>query len=108
MSFNKPSTEYWNNKFTAYMHDPIDKMFDIKGHEKRAEELIGKYGLDMPNDDFWRTADGIASGFERGQVPSFNKDENKNGAIDFLNNPFISKKKQDSIYKGRSLEEIKR
>ena len=90
MSFNKPSTEYWNNKFTAYMHDPIDKVFDIRGHEKRAEELIGKYGLDMPNDDFWRTADGIASGFERGQVPSFNKDENKNGAIDFLNNPFIS------------------
>jgi CRISPR-associated protein Cmr2 len=90
MSFNKPSTEYWNNKFTAYMHDPIDKVFDIKGHEKRAEELFEKYGFPMPNDDFWKTADGIASGFERGQVPSFNKDENKNGAIDFLNHPFIS------------------
>ena len=90
MSFEKPNIDYWNNKFTAYMHDPFDKVFDIKGHEKRAEEILRLFGLQMPNDDFWKTADGIASGFERGQVPSYNKDENKNGAIDFIKNPFIS------------------
>jgi CRISPR-associated protein Cmr2 len=90
MNFKKPDINYWNNKFTAYMHDPFDKAFDIKGHEKRAEELLEKFGLAMPNDNFWKTADGIASGFERGQVPSYSKDENRDGSIDFLKNPFIS------------------
>ncbi len=90
MSFKKPDINYWNNKFTAYMHDPFDKMFGIKGHEQRAQELINKYGLIMPNDKFWRTADGIASGFERGQVPSHSNNENINGYIDFFKNPFIS------------------
>ena len=90
MSFEKPDINYWNNKFTAYMHDPFDKAFCIKGHEKRAEEILKLFGLQMPNNDFWKTADGIASGFERGQVPSYDKDESKNGAIDFIENPFIS------------------
>ncbi len=90
MSFEKPDINYWNNKFTAYMHDPFEKVFDIKGHEKRAEDIVELFGLQMPNNDFWKTADGIASGFERGQVPSYNKDESKNGAIDFVKNPFIS------------------
>ncbi|MBT3386893.1 MAG: type III-B CRISPR-associated protein Cas10/Cmr2 [Desulfobacula sp.] len=90
MTFLTPGTEYWNNKFAAFMHDPFDKVFQIPGHENRAAELIKQYGLAMPNDKFWRTADAMAAGFERGQVPSYSKDENKNGAIDYFANPVLT------------------
>lgn len=72
------------------MHDPIDKVFQIQGHEKRSAELLQIFSLDMPNDKHWKTADAIASGFERGQVPSYNSDPQKNGAVDFTNNPVIT------------------
>ena len=52
MTFLTPGTEYWNNKFAAFMHDPFDKVFQIPGHENRAAELIKQYGLAMPNDKF--------------------------------------------------------
>ncbi len=85
MPFNKPTRQYWDNKFAAYMHDPFDKAFRIQGHEDRAADLISLFGLAMPNEKFWQKADGIASGFERAQVPSFSADQNKNGAVDFVN-----------------------
>lgn len=90
MSFEKPSTTYWNNKFTAYMHDPLDKVFKIRGHEERAAHFLELYGLSPTNDEFWKKADGIAAGFERGQVPSYSSDDNKNGAVDFLETPVIT------------------
>jgi len=84
MSFKKPTRQYWDNKFAAYMHDPFDKVFQIQKHEDRAADLISLFGLAMPNDKFWKIADGIASGFERAQVPSYSPDENKNGAVPFI------------------------
>jgi CRISPR-associated protein Cmr2 len=84
MSFEKPDRHYWDDKFAAYLHDPFDKVFRIQGHARRSGEILKRFGLDMPNDDFWKKADGIASGFERGQVPSFSKDESQNGAVDFI------------------------
>jgi len=90
MTFNKPDTSYWDRKFIAYMHDPLDKVFRIQGHEARAAAFLEKYGLQMPNEEHWKTADAIAAGFERGQVPSYSNDPNKNGAIDFLNSPIIT------------------
>ena len=90
MTFTKPDTAYWNRKFIAYMHDPLDKILQIKGHENRAELLLEKFGLQKPNEEFWKKADGIAAGFERGQVPSYSADPNKNGAVDFLQNPIIT------------------
>jgi len=85
-----PGLQYWNNKFVAYMHDPVDKVFHIPGHEKRAGDIISQFGLNMPNDRFWKLADSMASGFERGQVPSYSKNENENGAVNFLENPIIT------------------
>ncbi len=84
MSFKKPNPSYWDRKMAAYLHDPFDKAFKIQGHEERAAKLLNAFGLDKPNDSFWRLADGIASGFERGQVPSYYKDENKNGAVNLV------------------------
>lgn len=93
MAFNKPDETYWNNKTIAYFHDPLDKAFKITGHEERGRQILEIMGLQKPNEEFWRKADGIASGFERGQVPSFNNDYNKNGAVDFtlLTHPTATK-----------------
>jgi len=91
MIFSKPDSAYWDQKFIAYMHDPLDKILQIRGHEERAALMLQKYGLQKPNEEFWRKADSIAAGFERGQVPSYSRDDaNKNGAVDFLKNPIIT------------------
>jgi CRISPR-associated protein Cmr2 len=90
MTFKKPDTGYWNQKIIAYLHDPLDKVFKIQGHEERAALFLEKYGPQKTNEEFWKKADGIAAGFERGQVPSYSDDPNKNGAVDFLNNPVIT------------------
>ena len=90
MIFTKPDTNYWERKLLAYMHDPLDKVFRIPGHEERAAQFIEKYGLQKSNEEFWKTADAIAAGFERGQLPSYSADPNKNGAVDFLKNAVIT------------------
>lgn len=85
MSFKKPTRQYWDHKFAAYMHDPFDKAFRIQGHEERAAEIMRIFGLEKPNEKFWQKADGIASGFERGQVPTYSNEPHKNGAVDLVN-----------------------
>ena len=90
MTWKKPTTKYWDNKFTSYMHDPIDKALDIKGHVDRAAEFMKLFGLEMPNNEFWKKADGIASGFERGQITGYKPDESKSGSVDFLKRPIIT------------------
>jgi len=90
MTFPKPAASYWNNKLAAYLHDPIDKIFQIRGHEERAARQLEVFGLQKPNETFWKKADGIAAGFERGQVPSYSSNPDQNGAIDFSTNSFIT------------------
>ncbi|MBW1924970.1 MAG: type III-B CRISPR-associated protein Cas10/Cmr2 [Deltaproteobacteria bacterium] len=90
MTFEKPDTGYWERKFIAYMHDPLDKVLQIPGHEERAAQFLDKYGLQKPNEEFWKKADAIAAGFERGQVPSYSSDPNRNGAVDFMKHPIIT------------------
>jgi len=87
--FDDPQS-YWNNKLSAYLHDPFDKAFYIQGHEERARVLLEALGVQKPNEEFWKTADHIASGFDRGQLPSHRKDPNKNGAVDFSTDPVIT------------------
>lgn len=93
---------YWDRKMIAYMHDPLDKVLKIQGHENRSGDLLATFGLGQPNERFWKLADGIASGFERGQVPSYSKDPNKNGAVDFLNEPVLT----HPVSAGRSLKVV--
>jgi CRISPR-associated protein Cmr2 len=90
MTFQKPGASYWNKKLSAYLHDPFDKIFRIQGHEERAAKQLETLGLQKPNEAFWKMADGIASGFERGQVPSYSADPHQNGAVDFSTHPVIT------------------
>lgn len=90
MTYKKPDMEYWNRKLAAYMHDPLDKVFRIQGHEQRAALFLEKYGLQPLNSDYWKKADGIAAGLERGQVPTYSSDPHKNGAVDFVKQPVIT------------------
>lgn len=89
MSFQLPE-DYWNRKFIAYLHDPLDKVLKIQGHEERGSQFLKKYGLQAPNEKYWKRADGIASGFERGQVPSYSPNSNENGAVSFLEQPVLN------------------
>ncbi|MDY6822371.1 MAG: type III-B CRISPR-associated protein Cas10/Cmr2 [Thermodesulfobacteriota bacterium] len=90
MTFTPPDAAYWERKLIAYLHDPLDKILQIQGHESRSALFLEKYGLQAPNEKFWKKADGIAAGFERGQVPSYDNDKNKNGAVNFLQHPVIT------------------
>lgn len=90
MSFSKPSTEYWNRKLQAYLHDPFDKVIHIPGHETRASELLEILGEQTDNVQFWKEADILASGIERGTVPGYKKDNLKSGAVDFSKSPVIT------------------
>ena len=83
-------TSYWDNKFAAWWHDPIDKVLGIRKHEEWAAEYLQLFGIDRPNDEFWKLADAISAGFERGQVPTYNSDPDKNGAVDFVQSPVIT------------------
>jgi len=90
MTWQKPDTSYWDNKFAAWWHDPIDKVLGIRKHEEWAAEYLQLFGIDRPNDEFWKLADAISAGFERGQVPTYNSDPDKNGAVDFVQSPVIT------------------
>lgn len=92
MQFTSINESYWNNKFLSYLHDPIDKPLELKGHEERAKKMIESFGLQVPNSfkNLWAFADGIASGFERGTFPDYSEDKNKNGFIDFKKQPAIT------------------
>ncbi len=92
MPFEKNKETYWRNKFISYLHDPFDKVMKLKDHENRARLIIEEFGEQVPNNDadIWKTADGIASGFERGTFPGYSEDPHKNGFIDFAEKPIIT------------------
>lgn len=90
MQFQKPDANYWDDKLAAYLHDPMDKVFEIRRHEERAARLLEVFGVQKPNKKFWVLADSMAAGFERGQVPSYSNDENRNGAINFSLKPILT------------------
>ncbi|HOV65118.1 MAG TPA: type III-B CRISPR-associated protein Cas10/Cmr2, partial [Spirochaetia bacterium] len=90
MIFDRDERIYWEDKVIAYLHDSPDKMFFIPGHEERAAELIESLGLQKPNFEKYRQADAIAAGFERGFLPPYSKDENKNGAVSMLVSPYLT------------------
>lgn len=92
MSFEKRNETYWKNKFIAYIHDPFDKVMELRGHEDRAKAIIKAFGEQVPNRDanIWKISDGIASGFERGTFPGYSDDSHKNGFIDFAQKPVIT------------------
>ena len=58
----------WYNDFLKkFFHDPIDKPFDIKGHEQRGEEYAKMFDVFL--DENLKYADIIASSMERSLIP---------------------------------------
>jgi len=93
MPFSERTTAYWENKFLSYMHDPFDKMLNIRNHEERAKQIIEQFGLQVPNEfkELWSRADSFASGFERGVFPGRDaNDPNKDGSINFNEHPELT------------------
>lgn len=84
---------YWIHKTKALLHDPPDKAIHIPGHEERANALLAAAGLvgSSLSKDEYHQADIIASGMDRACLPGYDdKDETKNGAIDFYEFPCLT------------------
>lgn len=59
--------DIFEEKLKAYLHDPIDKCFDIKTHEQRAKKYAEKLGIS--NISGYKGSDIIASCMERSLLP---------------------------------------
>lgn len=92
MSLQMPDKGYWNRKLAAYFHDPLDKVMDIRNHEKNATEWLKWIGLTDSeiNAVNFKPADHIAAGSERARVLGYNWDPAKSGAVDFNYSPVIT------------------
>lgn len=86
MAYEKPNARYWIEKTLAYLHDPFDKPFKIRGHQERARRLMEMLVQQAPNEEDWKLADGIAASFARGIVPEHSNDPETTGSIPFLEN----------------------
>ena len=81
---NKKS-DYWRNKVSLWLHDPVCKVFDIPHHEEIASKIADLLYQTVPDKDNYQAADCIASSLTRSLLPSA-KD---GGCIDFSDNTQI-------------------
>lgn len=80
------NTDYWQNKLTLWLHDPVCKVFDIPHHEKIARRIADLLFQSIPEKDNYQAADCIASSLARAALPEY-KD---GGGIDFSENTQIT------------------
>lgn len=80
---------YWQDKLSLWLHDPVDKVFKISGHESRAADLARLLEMSVPDKDTYQKADMLASGLTRAALPGYTADE-QNGAIDFKDAPVLT------------------
>ncbi|MBC6412339.1 MAG: type III-B CRISPR-associated protein Cas10/Cmr2 [Hyphomonadaceae bacterium] len=69
----------WETLLRVWMHDPVDKALDIRGHEARAKRYVdaalhGGAGGSVSGNWDERTADQLASMFERLPMPTAGRD----------------------------------
>lgn len=83
------NAEYWQHKLSLWLHDPVDKMLDIRGHEARAGEMARLLDLSVPDKPTYQKADMIAAGLTRAALPGHSAGE-QNGAVDFLKQPVLT------------------
>lgn len=86
----KRNDSYWEQKLRFFLHDPIDKVLKIPGHEGRAEDIADAFGTSTPDKAEVGLFDIIASGLDRASLPGYSSDKSKNGAIDFSDSPQIT------------------
>lgn len=80
------NTDYWQNKLTLWLHDPVCKVFDIPHHEEIARRIAVLLFQSIPEKDNYQVADCIASSLTRAALPDY-KD---GGGIDFSGNTQIT------------------
>lgn len=81
----KNNSNYWQNKLSLWLHDPVCKVFDIPHHEEIAKRIAELLFQSVPEKDNYQAADSIASSLARINLPSY-KD---GGAINFSANTQI-------------------
>lgn len=81
---------YWQDKLSLWLHDPVHKMFDIRGHERLADEIAVLLHVTTPDKDRYQKADMMASGLTRAALPGYNADAAQNGAVEFGAAPFVT------------------
>lgn len=82
--------DYWQQKLGFYLHDPMHKVLDIQGHERRAAEIAELLHVSRPTKTEYQRADMIASGLSRADLPGYSQDKRQNGAVDFKTNPVLT------------------
>lgn len=95
----------FSEKLIAFLHDPIDKCFDIKGHVKRAHEYAKVIGISIDREA--KGPDMIASCMERSLLPKLPKESQKEIYQNFteVRHPFsegrlsVDKFDKDNIFK---------
>ncbi len=91
MTFFARDATYWNNKVKNFLHDPPDKPLRIPGHEKRSNLLLDALGISATiHAEDYRDEDRIAAGMDRVALPGYSPEKRKNGAIDFLEHPYLT------------------
>ena len=86
----KRNDSYWEQKMRYFLHDPIDKVLKIPGHEGRAKDIADSLGTSTPDKSEVGLVDVIASGLDRANLPGYSSDASRNGSIDFAINPQIT------------------
>ena len=81
---------YWQNKLSLWLHDPIHKMFDIRSHEARAREIAQLLHAVPPDKNQYSRADQIASSLARASLPGYASDEKRSGAVNFSDAPVLT------------------
>jgi CRISPR-associated protein Cmr2 len=85
--------KYWEKKIQVYLHDPLDKMREIHGHEERANAFLDEIlssGERGSLEDWWKTADHIAAGADRGRTLGFSWNEQQDGSVAYGDRPEIT------------------
>ncbi|MBV5326225.1 MAG: hypothetical protein JZU65_01110, partial [Chlorobium sp.] len=83
-------SNYWQHKLSLWLHDPVDKAFDIRRHESLAREIAELLHVTSPSKDEYQNADMMAAGLTRAVLPGYSANKEENGAIDFNASPLIT------------------
>ena len=80
-----------SRKIGLFLHDPIDKMLGIPGHEERAKKMVEMLGASYPVKDEYEAADRMAAGMDRASLPGHNShNPAESGSVDFLASPVLT------------------
>lgn len=80
---------YWRDKISLFLHDPIHKAFKIRGHEEKAQEIADILWVKIDKEDY-KIYDQIASALTRAALPGHSSDTLENGSVNFLTNPELT------------------